>query len=239
MQEIVVHNEVSSCPYLGDRVARMPLRLPLGMSAVDLDRKLASGYRRSGQFIYRTQCPACTACEPIRIPLRDFAPRRTQRRTLRKGNELLTVRVAPPTCDAQRVDLYNRHKHQRGLAAADAGDIAAEDYRAFLVDTCCDSWEFSYWCGEQLVAVAISDRGDRALNAVYCYFEPNFTAVSLGTYNVLKQAELARAWELEYLYLGFYIADSPHMNYKAIFVPHERRLDGRWQRFDRAIERGN
>jgi arginine-tRNA-protein transferase len=57
--------------------------------------------------------------------------------------------------------------------------------------------------------------------------------VGLGTYNVLKQLECCREWSLDYLYLGLYIAQSPRMNYKARFLPHERLVRGTWRRFER------
>lgn len=198
----------------------------------ELDARLAAGDRRTGRLLYRTQCPACTSCEPIRLRVADFIPSRSQARTVRKGDEVLTTRIAPPVCDQARVALYNRHKQGRGLTHGESA-ADASDYAAFLVDTCADTIEFSYWYDDRLVSVGISDRGANALNAVYCCFEPEFPGFGLGTYNVLKQVQLCREWGLEFLYLGLFIAESPHMNYKASYLPHERLIAGQWQRFDR------
>jgi len=162
----------------------------------------------------------------------DFVPVRTHRRTRRKGDELLTLRIGPPQCDDVRVELYNRHKQARGLTHGE-GPIDLEGYYEFLVDTCVETLEFSYWRGERLVAVGVSDRGDKTLDAVYCYFEPTVKQVSLGTYNVLKQIETCRDWGLNYLYLGYYIASSPRMSYKGSYRPHERLVGGVWTRFER------
>jgi arginine-tRNA-protein transferase len=151
---------------------------------------------------------------------------------LKRGDALLTMKIARPFCDAARVALYNRHKQLRGLDSGD-GLVDEDGYAEFLVESCVDTYELSYWHEERLVAVAVSDRAANSLNAVYCYYEPTFDEVSLGTYNVLKQIELCRTNQLDYLYLGFYIAASPHMNYKANFRPHERPVDGKWTRFDR------
>jgi leucyl-tRNA---protein transferase len=185
-----------------------------------------------GAYLYRTECPFCRACEPIRISVAEFEPVRTHKRLWRKGLEAITVSIGRPQCDESRVALYNKHKQERGLNQGEQStDLLG--YYEFLIDSCCETLEISYFLHERLAAVAISDRAARSLNAVYCYFDPSLSAYSLGTYNVLQQVELCRQWGLEYLYLGFYIAASPHMNYKGRFLPHERLIDGRWQRFDR------
>jgi arginine-tRNA-protein transferase len=233
MRELLVYDELSDCHYLAGQIARLPLRRPIGMSEEQFDQRLAAGDRRMGRYLYRTQCPACQACEPIRVPIAEFTPVRTHKRTLRRGDELLRVSIGPPQCDQTRVDLFNRHKQGRGLAAEE-GELDLHGYFSFLLDSCTKTLEFSYWAEEQLVAVAISDRGARSLNAVYCYYDPSFEQVSLGTYNVLKQVETCRAWGLDYLYLGLYIAASPRMNYKARFLPHERLVGGAWRRFEKS-----
>ena len=69
--------------------------------------------------------------------------------------------------------------------------------------------------------------------AVYCYYDPDYERLGLGTYSILKQIELCRSFELSYLYLGLFIDDCDRMRYKARFLPHERLVGGRWRRFAR------
>ncbi len=159
-------------------------------------------------------------------------PNRSQRRALERGNARLTVEVADPIADARRVELYNRHKELRGLAS-DRDGIDLEGYREFLVVSCCETFELRYLLDGQLIGVALVDRSDEALSAVYCYYDPSYEKLGIGTFSVLKQIELCKSWGLRYLYLGLYIAESERMKYKARFLPHQRRIDGAWQTFDR------
>ena len=232
--ELVVYDKPQRCPYLGERVARLPLRLPARpLSRSELDERLACGDRRQGFVLYRTACPSCQACEPIRIDVGAFRPNRSQRRVFERAGRKLRVEVGAPTVDLRRVELYNRHKLGRGLGDGQP-PIDLEGYRDFLVSTCCDSFELRYFIGRDLVGIAIVDRGSTALSAVYCYYAPEHSKIGIGTFSILKELELCRNWSLSHLYLGLYIRDCEAMRYKSGFLPHERLIDGRWTRFERS-----
>jgi leucyl-tRNA---protein transferase len=234
--ELVVFDQTSSCPYLSERSARLPLRLPArNLRADELDQRLADGDRRQGPVLYRTNCPECKACVPLRIDVERFQLSRSHRRILNRANRELSVEVGLPVVDALRVDLYNRHKIERGLGDAD-GQIDSQGYRAFLVDSCCDSFEMRLIHRGQLAAVAVLDRGFSSLSAVYCYYNPDLARYSLGTYAILREIELCRAWGMRYLYLGLYVEGSEPMAYKARFFPHQERRMGRWVVVERPVE---
>ena len=114
IRELVVYDSEEDCPYLPGQAAKMPLRRPLEtLSGDQFDERLACGDRRTGFFLYNTQCEGCCACEAIRLPLAEFEMSRSQRRVWRKGQHL-ELRVQTPVVDDERVRLFNRHRRLRG-----------------------------------------------------------------------------------------------------------------------------
>ncbi len=234
--EVVVYDGFEPCPYLKGQTARLPMRYPLrAFTPEEFDERLVAGDRRQGDMIYHTACPACRACTPIRVDVQRFTPNRSQRRVLRQAESVLRLELGRPMVDRRRVELYNLHKSGRRLTHGES-PITAEGYAAFLVDSCCDTFEIRYYADDELIGVAVTDRSSRALSAVYCYFDPQYERLSPGTYSILKQIELCRTWELSYLYLGFYLDAPSRMAYKGNFCPQQRLIGGRWIDCDRSSQ---
>ncbi len=229
--EFVIIDEVEPCPYLPGETARMPLRMPLQpLTDRAMDQLLAQGHRRTGEFIYQTNCPRCRACEPIRIECAAFEFNATWRRVLNKGDRILDLRVGPLQCDRELVHLFNKHRRLRGLAKNDS-DIDIEEYHWGFVKTCFNSFEIAYYEKGRLVGLAVCDSGQEAMSAVYTFYDPDFKGTSLGTYSILKQIDMCNQMGWRYLYLGFYVENSVHMRYKARFRPQQRLHNGIWKTY--------
>ncbi|HMF42590.1 MAG TPA: arginyltransferase [Polyangia bacterium] len=233
--EIVVRDEEEACSYLPGRRARQPLREPVRpLTGAEFDARLEAGDRRAGPLLYNQECPACAACEPIRVDVRAFAPSRSQRRAQARGSAAVAVELGPIEVDAARVALYRAHERGRGLDRDGRPAIDPIGYESVFALTCVDGFELRYTVGDRLAGVAITDRGERALSAVYTFWDPAHAALSLGTFSILTQIALARRWGLDWLYLGLAIRDNHSMAYKMAFMPHERRIGGTWRRFARS-----
>ncbi len=230
--EVVVLDEAEPCTYLPDRTARQPLRMPIRfLSRSELDARLDAGDRRYGRFLYHQKCPKCRACEALRVDAPAFQPSRTQRRVKAKGDALFCVEVGPVVCDDERVELFSKHETDRGLRRR-SEPINLEGYARFLVDSCVEGFEVRYLRDGALCGVAIVDRGDDALSAVYTYYDPALEKASPGVYSILTEIELCRRWGLRWLYLGLYVEACKELAYKAQYLPHERRIEGVWTRFE-------
>ncbi len=234
--ELLVADEPAPCPYFpDDREARMPLRLPLRpLHPPEWDGRLVEGDRRHGAVIYRTQCPTCSACEPIRVDVGRYVFSRNQRRVLRRARAALTVTLGPPTVDEERLSLYEKHLAGRDLRQSDHRAISPQRYRHFLVDSCVATFELRYRYEDQLIGVALTDRADRSLSAHYTFYDPAFSHLGIGTFSILEQIELCQRWDLDWLYLGLYIGTNQHMSYKSRFLPQQRLIGGDWRPFEKS-----
>ena len=190
-----------------------------------------NGFRRSGEHVYRPNCQSCAACVPVRVPTADFTPRRSQRRVLRDNRDLRVVPMEGRFCEEHFL-LYSRYLGARH-AHGGMDNPTRKQYRDFLLSSWSDTMLYEFRLGGHLLAVAVADRLVDGLSAVYSFFDPGFSWRGIGNYCILWQIEETRRLGLDWLYLGYWIAESPKMLYKQDFLPQERFLDGRWHLLER------
>jgi arginine-tRNA-protein transferase len=121
---------------------------------------------------------------------------------------------------------YQRHRHPGGGMDQDS----REQYQHFLLHSNVATDLFEFREEGRLRMVSLVDRLHDGLSSVYTFFDPSGPGASYGTYNVLWQIERCRQLGLPYLYLGYWIADSRKMAYKASFRPIEGLVEGGWRR---------
>jgi arginine-tRNA-protein transferase len=204
------------------------------LSAAEYEDRLEKGWRRFGAMMFHPQCPACQACQPIRVEVLKFAPSRSQIRAARKNQDDIEVRIGPPKISRARLDLYDRfhafHADFKGWPEHPPKDAAS--YRESYVHNPAFTEEWCFYLQGKLVGVGYADRLPHSMSAIYFFYDPEMRPRSLGTYNVMcLLRECARAG-LEHLYLGYYVAGCRSLEYKATFTPNQV-LDaaGKWRGF--------
>jgi len=217
----------SPCPYLPDRMARSEAYGVDALDGVQYEKLLARGFRRSGRIVYRPRCRQCRECRQLRVPVREFTFTRSMRRILRRNADV-RVEITEPRAVPHAYEHYLRYldqQHDKSMSRT------YDAFRDFLYDSPMATLEFQYRLGDRLAGVSIADRCERGLSSVYMYFDPEFSARSLGTFSILHEIEYCGRMGLDYYYLGFYVAGSRTMSYKARFRPNEVLIgDEQWVR---------
>ncbi|MBV1870270.1 MAG: arginyltransferase [Gammaproteobacteria bacterium] len=185
------------------------------------------GFRRSGSSFYRPHCANCNACIAARIPSTLFKANKRQRRTWNK-NQDLDISIVTPSFTKEHYELYERYireRHQDG----DMYPPSEEQYLSFLVQGWSTHGLFvEFRKDNQLLALAVVDRLENALSAVYTFFDPDHSNRSLGSYAILWQIDYCRQHQLPFLYLGYWIKDCLKMRYKSDYRPLELLTNGQW-----------
>ena len=222
------------CSYLEDRVARSQVAIPSHLINADIYGELvANGFRRSGMYTYRPYCDGCKLCTACRVDVLQFKAKRYQKRAWQK-HQNLNFKISELVFNEEHYALYmayQKNRHSGGGMDSDDQD----QYKQFLLQSKVNSRLIEFRDGVdgpepgKLRMISIIDIISDGLSSVYTFFDTNNKNASYGTYCILWQIEQVKKLNLAYLYLGYYIKESPKMSYKAQFEPIEILIDEHWQ----------
>jgi len=219
------------CPYIPGRLERKIVTELTGPDAEDLHESLSrAGFRRSHSIAYTPACPGCSACIPVRIVVEGFTPDRTMRKVQRR-NQQMTAMPVNAKATAEQFRLFARYQESRH-SGGDMALMGFYDYRSMIEDSTIDSFVVEFRGSDGMLKAAILvDRMSDGLSAVYSFYDPVLSELSLGTYMILWLVEEAERQGLPYVYLGYWIAESNKMAYKARFQPLEAYSTDGWLPF--------
>ncbi|OGV48323.1 MAG: hypothetical protein A2X49_13875 [Lentisphaerae bacterium GWF2_52_8] len=215
----------SKCPYLPDRTCMVEYFAAEHFSEDVYEKMFVAGWRRCGQVFYRNVCPGCNDCTPIRIPVSDFKPNRSQRRALRRNMDLACT-ISPLSFEEEDYELFARYSQERHGSSQ-----KEEDYYFFLASSPIPAMVIRWRLNEKLLGVAWVDLLPDSLSSCYFAFDTDYQARSLGVNSIMKQLELCRIWGKRWLQLGFYVPGCRKMNYKTRYKPCELAGKGEWRQF--------
>lgn len=227
------------CSYLPGKEARSQVATPSHLIHEAIYSELVNaGFRRSGLHTYRPYCDACKECISTRIPVDQFKPNRTQRRTTKKHSGL-EVRTLNLGFQEEHYQLYHRYQQQRHSGSEmDSGD--RDQYIQFLLQSRVNSRLIEFRDGPldahpgRLRMISMIDILEQGISSVYTFYDASEQSTSLGSYSILWQIEQAKLLKLPYIYLGYYIKNSGKMAYKINYQPIEGLINDHWQALARS-----
>ena len=214
------------CSYLPDRKVRMHYKYinhaPKAFSTAVIQR----GWRRFGNYFFHPICDGCNECKSIRIDAFEYQLSKSQRKAI-KRNKNTQIIVQKPSITQEHIALYN--KYHLWKAQKDGWkhrDISNDEYFENFVEGANDfGKEVLYVVDDKLVGVDLIDILDDGISSIYFFYDPDYARLSLGTYSLIYQINLAKILELRWIYLGYWVDGCKAFAYKTNFKP-QQLLDG-------------
>ena len=224
------------CPYLPGRSERKVFTELKGAHADQLNEALGRiGFRRSQTVAYRPSCLDCSACVSVRVVADEFKPSNTQKRDIKRNDDLAVTECRPWATEEQFALLtkYLSVRHpDGGMSTMDELDYADMVEHTPVTSTLVEYREPTE-TGEpgKLVGACLTDRQGDGLSMIYSFYDPEHSSrVGLGNYIILDHIQRAARVGLPYVYLGYWVDGSPRMQYKVRYRPLEKLTREGWQR---------
>ena len=211
------------CPYLAGKSARSEYIYVQNATYFFNSNLVDHGYRRFGNYFQKPVCAGCDECKSLRIDALNFKLSKSQRRVYKK-NEKTSWRFSKPILDGEHLELfeiYHSFMHEKrgwpkqNIDAEKYYDIYASGYGNF-------GKEISYYDEfDRLICVDLIDVVEDGISSIYCYYDPYRADLSLGKFSLLKEIEIAKKFNLRWIYLGYAVRECQSLKYKFDYRPYQ------------------
>ena len=204
------------------------------ISPRQIDLLLADGWRHFGTHFFRynygVHSSELRRVFPLRIRLKDFSFSKSQRRIIKKNQDLQTI-IRPIRIDEEKEILFDRHKKRfkkdnhfpiQYFVPTESAKIPT------------DGLEMCVYKENKLLAASFFDVGRTSLSSIYAIFDTNESNRSLGIYTMLLEIDFAAENEKNFYYQGYVYEGESFYDYKKRFRALEKYdWNGTWTNFDK------
>ncbi len=187
------------------------------ISPFEMDFLLAEGWRNFGTYFFRHNVGVFRGeyrkVLPLRIRLADFTLSKTQRRNL-KRNEDLQIIIRPILIDEEKEQLFHRHKSRFEEYPPESIYVFLSHQPATVPS---DAFELCCYENEKLLAVSFFNEGHDSVSGIYAMFEPTETKRGLGILTMLLEIKYAQENGKNFYYQGYAYEGESFYDYKKRF----------------------
>ena len=194
-----------------------------------MDRLWANGWRHFGSYFFRYEKLYTRNIKynvmPLRINLKNFTYSKSQKRILKKNQDLQVV-IRDAFIDRVKEDLFFVHRNRF------KENIPDSIYTFLSYDPanipCCTK-EICLYKDEKLLAASFLDVGKSSASSIYTIFDPTEVKRSLGIYVILLAIDYSLKANYQYYYPGYAYKEPSHYDYKKKFAALEYyQWDDKW-----------
>ena len=198
----------------------------------EMDTFWANGWRHFGENFFRYNLAfyenEIRWVTPLRIRLLDFTVSKSQRRTLKKNQDLRVI-IRPAEITPEKNSLFQQHKRRfkRGVPRL------IYDFLSIDAATApCEVLEICVCANKKLLAASFFAVGEISVSSIYAMFAPEEAARSLGIFTMLMEIDFAQKHQKEFYYQGYAYEGNSFYDYKKRFNALEQfDWNGRWEIF--------
>lgn len=214
--------ENRSCSYFEDEVSDIRYRYIHSCSTNQYQNMLERGWRRFGKMHFVPECKNCNKCVSMRIDVKNYKFSKSEKRVISK-NKNTKLYIRQPSVTMEHLNLYDKyHRFMNDKKDWPYSPIEPSDYIKSYVDGKEEySKEFLYVKDDVLIGVALVDILPESISAIYCFYDHNYSDLSIGKFSILAQIKIAKELKIPYIYLGYWIKDHFSMGYKEAYTPFE------------------
>ncbi len=181
-----------------------------------LDDLLAQGWYRMRQAVFTCRYllgrRGLYTAVWTRLPLDDYAFRKSLRRRMRKVEGRFQVSHQPWKMTAEHLELYRRYRQHVGGDRSDELDQVLHDESERNLF---DSWEVSIREPDgRLVAFSVFDRGSESLQSIVGVYDPDHARQGLGIATMLFEVRYGLEHGYRYHYAGYVVPGVAAFDYK-------------------------
>jgi arginine-tRNA-protein transferase len=185
------------------------------VSARQLDKLLATGYFRTGNYLMRTRVlyfnDEILNTLHIRVLLNEHVYPNSLKKILNKNNKRFTYNIQPFNITIEKENLYREHRKRfKGNAAINLSGYMYDNYNRNIFNT----YEINVFEDGKLVGFSFFDVGITSMASIIGIFDQSYSKYSIGIYTMLLEIEYAKSMQLKYYYPGYVAYEPSQFNYK-------------------------
>ncbi len=205
---------------------------PDSLSPGDLDEYLAKGWYRMGQTIFTTHflCFGSQFYSAIwvRLPLKGYQFSKSLRKIIRRNSNHFQCTIAPAAFDNEKEALYRKYRDAfPGILSPSLQDSLLDGGEHNIYNT----YEITVRDEGKLVACSYFDLGLESAASILGFYDPAYSAYSLGLYTMLEEIRYCMGRGMFYFYPGYVVPGYHRFDYKLRIgdVEHYDLGKGDWQ----------